>query len=260
MKLKPNKLKRILSEGKVAYGTCINSFNPSIVEIAGLCGLDFCRIDNEHAWRQDDVLEGLIRAAVIGNISPIVRIDKGNLMLIKKVLEIGAGGFIIPDIENAEEVKQIVSAAKFPPFGNRGYSNRCFSGRFGATSHKEYIDWSNSETMVGIMIETEEAVKNIDEIMAVNGLDFILFGPADYSLSIGISEPNKNHQEVQEAINKTAKSAQKHKKYAMIGIGSPWKEEAGKYIKMGYNLIELGADYPLLERAWKDALNEVNNI
>lgn len=113
------------------------------------------------------------------------------------------------------------------------------------TSNKEYINWGNNETIVGVMIETKEAVESIDEIIAVNGLDFILFGYADYSLSIGLSEPNKSHKEVQKVIDKTAESALKYKKYTMIGIDSPWKEEAEKYIKTGYKLIEIGADYSL---------------
>jgi len=256
MFLKPNKLKKVLKKNKVAYGTCIYSFNPNLMELAGYSGLDFCRIDNEHAWRQDNSLEQIIRAAVIGEIVPIARIDKGNLSLIRKVLEIGASGFIIPDIKTPEEVKQIVTAAKFPPLGNRGYSNRCFSGGNGTTDHKEWMEWSNRETLVGIMIETREAVEQINAIMAIKGLDFVLFGPADYSLSLGFPEPNKNHPDVQSAIIRTAEAAIKYKKYAMIGIGAPWKVEAEKYIQMGYNLIELGGDYPLLYKAWSEALKE----
>ena len=106
------------------------------------------------------------------------------------------------------------------------------------------------------MIEIKEAIESIDEIMAVNGLDFIFFGYADYSFSIGLSGPNKSHKEVQKAIVKAAELALKYKKYAMIGMDSPWKVEAEKYIKMGYKLIELGTDYSLLEKSWRNSLKE----
>lgn len=259
IKLKLNKIKKNLNEGKVVYGACVNSFNPSIIEIAGFCGLDWCRIDNEHAWRQDSSLENCIRGAVIGNILPIVRVERGDMELIKKVLEIGAVGFVIPHVKRSEEVEEIVAAAKFPPLGTRGISNRGFSGCHGVVKPtKEFIDWGN-ESLVGVMIEDKEAVENIDEIMKVKGLDFVLFGPSDYSLSIGLEAPNWNHPEVQEAIKRTGKFAKKHGKYASIPISRPWKEESKKYIEMGYSILELGADYTLLAEAWKESLKELKS-
>ena len=82
MKHNPNKLKKMLEEGKTAFGTCINVFSPNLVELAGYCGLDFCRIENEHTWRQDESMDHMMRAAVIGNIVALARIDKGNPYLI----------------------------------------------------------------------------------------------------------------------------------------------------------------------------------
>jgi len=257
MARKPNKLKEILKEEKVAFGTCICSFSPNLVELAGYCGFDFCRIDNEHAWRQDNMLEHMMRAGVIGDIVPLVRIDKGNPYLIRKVLEIGAGGIIIPDIKNGEEVKEVVSAAKFPPSGIRGYSSLCFSAGYGTKGGKDWINWSNEETLVGVMIEEPEAVENIDSIMSVEGLDFVLFGPSDYSISIGLPAPNKNHPKVQDAIKRTIESADKHGKYVMIGVGSPWVEEAEKYIVMGCKMIEIGHDYSVLRQVWQKTLKEI---
>ena len=259
MERKENKLKKILKEGKVAFGTCICSFIPSIVELAGYCGLDFCRIDNEHNWRQDDMLEHMMRGAVIGDIVSLARIDKGNPYLIRKVLEIGAGGIIIPDIKNSQEVKEIIKAAKFPPIGNRGYSGLCFSAGYGAKAGKEWIEWSNNETMVGVMIEESEAVRNIDSIMAVEGLDFVLFGPSDYSLNIGLSSPKKNDPKVQDAIKRTIESANKYEKYVMIGVGYPWEEQIQKYIEMGCRMIEIGHDYSILKTIWTENLKAFRN-
>jgi len=257
MELKQNKLKKILKEGKVAFGTCIYSFSPNLVELAGYCGLDFCRIDNEHAWRQDAILEHMMRAGVIGDIVPLVRIDRDNPYLIRKVLEIGAGGIIIPDIENAEEVKKAVSAAKFPPYGTRGYSSLCFSAGYGTKAAREWIRWSNEETLVGVMIENPEAIKNINSIMAVEGLDFVLFGSSDYSISIGLPGPNKNNPEVQDAIKRTIEAANKYGKYVMIGVSSPWDKEAEKYIKLGCRMIEIGHDYTVLREVWQKTLKAI---
>lgn len=254
MERKPTKLKEILREGKVAFGTCIYSFSPNLVELAGYSGLDFCRIDNEHAWRQDAILEHMMRGGVIGDIVPLVRVDRDNPYLIRKVLEIGAGGVIIPNVENAEEVKKVVSAAKFPPCGIRGYGGLCFSGGYGTKAGRNWIKWSNEETLVGVMIENRQAVENIDSIMSVEDLDFVLFGPADYSISIGLPAPKKNHPEVQDAIKRTIESANKHGTYVMIGVSSPWDEEAKKYIDLGCRMIEIGHDYTVLREVWQRTL------
>lgn len=256
MQLKPNKLKKALKEGRVVYGTCMCAYSPSLVELAGYCGFDFCRIDNEHAWRRDGTMEHMIRGAKIGDIEAIVRIDKGDPYLIRKVFEIGAGGIIVPDIKNADEVKEVVRAAKFPPEGERGFSNLCFAGGYGTVSAKDWIKWNNEEIMIGVMIETPEAVENIDSIFAVKGLDFALFGPADYSINIDLPEPDKNNPQVQSAIKQTVEVANKYGKYIMLGIGAPWREEAEKYIKLGIKMIEIGHDYSVLSRAWRDALGE----
>lgn len=259
LKRKPNKVKQLLREGKVVFGTCAYSFCPNIVEIAGYCGFDFCRIDNEHTWRQDSMLEHIIRAGEIGNITTLPRIDKDNPYLIRKVLEIGAGGFIIPDIENAQEVKNVVKAAKFPPEGERGYSPFCFSGNYGISDPAEWINWSNQETLVGIMVESVKAVENIDSITSVEGLDFILFGPGDYSMSIGLPKGNKNDMRVQDAIKRTIESSNKNGKYVMIGVGNPWEEEAKKYIDMGCKLIEVGHDYSILSTVWRKILKNIKS-
>jgi len=257
MKHQPNKLKKILREGKVAFGSCINVFSPNLVELAGFCGLDFCRIDNEHTWRQDESLDHMMRAAVVGDIVALPRIDKGNPFLIRKVYEIGAKGFIIPDIQSSDEVKEIIRAAKFPPEGNRGYSGNCFSAGYGTRAGEEWIKWSNEELIVGVMIEDKEAIKDIDSIMALKGLDFVLFGPADYSLNIGLPAPKKNHPKVQDALKKTINAAKKNNKYVMIGVGFPWEEEAQKYIDLGCQMIEIGHDYSILKTIWKNTLKKM---
>jgi 4-hydroxy-2-oxoheptanedioate aldolase len=258
MKWKKNKLKRILEEGKIAVGTAFYSFSPALVETAGYCGLDFCRIDNEHAWRQDETLEHMLRAATISDIVALPRVD-GNPELIRKVLEAGAWGFVAPHVLTEADVAKIVRAAKFPPQGERGYGSLCFSGRWGTGSGKEWIEWSNEETMVGVMIEDYRAVERIEEIMAVDGLDFILFGPADYSVSIGLPTQT-THPKVMEGLQKTIDAANRHEKYVMKGVGYPWRENAKKYIEMGCHLIELGHDVSILSTMWKRLGSEVRTL
>lgn len=254
MKHQPNQLKKKLKEGKVAFGTCLNVFSPNLIELAGFCGLDFCRIDNEHTWRQDESMDHMMRGAAVGDIVALPRIDKGNPFLIRKILEIGAQGFIVPDIQSSEEVKEVIKAAKFPPEGNRGYSGNCFSGGYGTHAGEDWIKWSNEELLIGVMIEDQKAIDDIDNIMSLEGLDFVLFGPADYSLNIGLASPKKNHSKVQDALKKTIDSAKENNKYVMIGVGYPWEEESQKYIDMGCQMIEIGHDYSILKTIWSNII------
>ena len=109
------------------------------------------------------------------------------------------------------------------------------------------------------MIEDQGAIKDIDRIMSLKGLDFVLFGPADYSLSIGLPEPKKNHPKVQDALKRTIEAAKKNNKYVMIGVGYPWEEEAKKYIEMGCQMIEIGHDYSILKTVWGNTLKSLYN-
>jgi 4-hydroxy-2-oxoheptanedioate aldolase len=142
--LREIKLRKILREGKVAIGTGIYSNSPTIVEVAGFSGLDFVRIDSVHGWRRDESMENMMRAATIAGTTPIIRIDKGDPLLVRKALEIGAEGLVIPNIETKEEVAQLVKSAKFPPRGVRGKGSQCFSARWGSVSDEEWIDWSDN--------------------------------------------------------------------------------------------------------------------
>lgn len=246
-----NKLKRTLDNGDVALGTATFSNNPTIVEVAGYSGLDFIRIDNEYSWRRDESMEHMIRAAYIAEITPILRIDKGDHYLVNKALEIGAGGVLVPDIRTKEEVQELINAAKYPPKGTRGYSSTCFSGQWGAMGVEDWLGRNQNEILVGIMVENEHIIGQLDSVLSMEGLDFVLFGPADYSMSIGLGGPQKNHPKVQDAIKKTAEVADKYGKPVAIGVGQPWEEEARKYIDLGCRMLEIGNDVAVLRSVWK---------
>ncbi|MEE9419257.1 MAG: aldolase/citrate lyase family protein [Desulfatiglandaceae bacterium] len=255
-----NKLKKVLEKGEVALGTAIFSCSPAIVEVAGYGGLDFVRIDNEYSWRRDESMEHMIRAAYVAEITPILRIDKGDHYLVNKALEIGAGGVLVPDISRKEEVEELIKATKFPPRGTRGYSSLCFSGQWGARSGKDWVNWCDSEILVGIMIENEEVITRLDEILSIEGLDFVFFGPSDYSMSLGLRGPQKNHPKVQDALKKTIEVASRYKKSVAIGVGQPWEEEAKKYIDLGCRIIEIGHDVVVLRSIWKGLSTAIRNI
>jgi len=203
-----NRLKEILEEGRLAVGSCVYSSSPALVELAGFCGLDFCRIDNEHSWRRDKSAENMMRAAAVSGIVPLLRVDRD------------------------------------------GIGSLCFSARWGTEKTMDWIGWSHDEQLIGIMIEDYRAIDNLDEIMSVEELDYVLFGASDYSVSIGLPGET-GHPKVMEAFKKTIKSAGRHGKYVCKGVGFPWAENAKKYVDMGCHMIELGHDVTILRTIWK---------
>ena len=249
MQKKPNKVRAKLAQGGYVTGSVIYTWSPNVMEAAGLGGLDFMRIDNEHAWRQDNSAEHLMRAAVIADVVPIMRVDRDNPYLIRKALEIGAGGIIVPDVNTPEGAEAVVKASKFPPRGIRGYSGNCWSGGWGSKAGAEWVQWSDTEPMIGVMIENVKAMDCIDEIVAVDGIDFVLFGPADYSMSLGLRKPAKNDERVQAALKKTITATRKAGKHVMFNPGID-TDEIQKYVEMGITMLELSNDLGILRSVW----------
>lgn len=252
------RLRKRLTEGQVVLGSVIYSWSPNVMEVAGYADLDFMRIDNEHAWRQDGSAEELMRSAELVGVDAIMRVDRDNPYLIRKALEIGAAGIIVPDIHTVEEAEAVVSAAKFPPRGRRGYSGNCRSGWWGSGAGAAWIEWSDSEPMIGVMIEHVSVMDHVDDLLAIEGLDFVLFGPADYSMSLGLGKPSKDDKQVQEALKRTIAAARKSRKHVMFGVGTSL-EEIGRYLDMGVTMLEVGNDLGILRSFWHERVEAVRS-
>jgi len=256
MERKKNKLKEIIGRGEVALGTCVYSFSPAIIELAGFCGIDFCRIDNEHAWRQDYTTEDMLRGAFGAGIVSLLRIDKDNPYLVRKALEAGADGVIVPHVNTRREVEEIVQAARFPPLGKRGYGGICFSGQWGSNAAIDWMEWCNNETLVIPMIEDVAAISNLDEIMSTEGLDGVFFGPADFSISAGVALQT-GHEKVMDALRRTIDTAKKYGKFVIFGAKYPYWEDAQRVKEMGVQCIEIGHDLTILATIWKKTIDEM---
>jgi 4-hydroxy-2-oxoheptanedioate aldolase len=247
---KKNKLREIISQGEIALGTCVYSFSPAIIELAGFSGLEFCRIDNEHAWRQDHTTEEMIRGALLAGIVPLLRVDRDDPFLIRKGMEAGAGGIIIPHAHDKADVQRMVEAAKFPPVGKRGYGGLCLSGKWGVDSGTEWMEWSNAEQLVIPMIEDVSASKRIDEIISTEGVDGVFFGPADFSISAGVPLQT-GHEKVISQLRMVVETANMYKKFVIFPIGFPQWEKVQEVKELGVHAIEIGHDVSILKSVWQ---------
>lgn len=212
-----------------------------MVEAAAQSGIDFVRIDSEHAWRRDDSMDHMVRAALLAGVTPLIRIDRDDHYLARKAFEIGAGGIIVSNVTSAEEAKSIVSDARFPPIGRRGVGTLCLAGRWGQVDEQAWVDWNNREPLIGIMIESQDAVDDIEAIMAVDGIDFALFGPADYGMSLTNRDPAHLAEQKQLALARTALAARRADKHLMFGV-SLAEGAVEKAVGLGVDMVELSHD------------------
>jgi 2-keto-3-deoxy-L-rhamnonate aldolase RhmA len=238
-KIKQNNLRRVLAEGKKAYGAWLLIPSTIIVEIAGYAGLDFCAIDNEQGNFNDETVAEMIRAGENVGLAVIVRVVANHPGLILKVLNAGGDGIIVPHICTKEDAERAVRAAKHAPEGMRGAMYALRRDGYGTINHSEYLAAINDEIMVFLTIEDIEAMNNLDEIASVKGIDGLVIGRADLAQSMGIIG-QMAHPDIKAAEQK---------------IVAACKANALEFY--GDRIIDAGIDQDLLLNGWIKARQEL---
>jgi 2-keto-3-deoxy-L-rhamnonate aldolase RhmA len=248
-----NHLKQLLASGKVAIGTMVQLPSPPVVEILAQAGFDWLVIDTEHGPIDVERLQAMIRATSETPVTPAVRIASNLDWLTKRALDVGALGVMFPGVNSAGEAAAAVRAVRYPPQGNRGFGPT-FAGLRWNMSGADYARQANDAVMAIVQIEHADAVANIDEILAVPGIDLALIGPYDLSGSMGL--PGQvGHVHVQAAITRVLKAAQKAKVPA--GIFGVSADEINRYIAQGFQGILVGVDVAFLAAGAKDVLGRI---
>lgn len=245
-------LKKRLKNGETLLGTLLSLPSPEIAEIMSMVGFDWLFIDLEHGPHGFMELQRMLQA-MKPECSALVRVPEVSESNIKKVLDIGAEGIIVPKVNTAEEARQIVAYAKYPTQGVRGVGAARAHGY--GLSFKEYVEKANEETLVVIQIEHFESVNNINEIVEVEGVDVIFIGPYDLSASFGVAG-QVEHPLVKVAIDKVEKACTK----AGIPMGyfGTTPEAVKPYQqKEGYQLIACGTDSGFLIEKGKSILERL---
>jgi 2-keto-3-deoxy-L-rhamnonate aldolase RhmA len=230
-----NELKRRIQKDDQLYGTWITVESPIMTELMSSLGFDYFVFDTEHAPLDILTVQTMMQAMRPDTkTTPIVRVWWNDLVAIKRALDIGAHGILVPWVNNKEEAEMAVKATRYAPDGLRGCGPRR-----AALFDSEYLETADEEIAVIVQIETKEAVSNIEDICSVEGVDSTYIGPADLSASHG-HLGNMSHPEVQEAIDKVFDASK------AAGIGAGIHQASGSSIpermKKGYNLVTLGND------------------
>ena len=238
--MKENSIRKAVREGRAALGTGLKEFAcrgvPRIIEASGF---DYCMIDMEHGAFGVETIADLAAWFAATEISPIVRIHKAFVHYIPLMLDQGIMGIQISGVENADEAREIVKEAKYPPIGNRGMSgmgpHTGYKG-YGARYQTEYAPWANENTIICPSIESLTGLENVDSIAAVDGIDMIAYGHSDLSGALGI-HLQLDHPRMKEAIRRIVDACKKHGKLAR---GSAETEaQIEEYWKLGCKVLNL---------------------
>lgn len=246
--MRPSRVLKKLRAGKVATSIKLNMADPRVVEIAAMCGFDCIWIDLEHVPNNMSTVENAVRAAKNYDTDILTRVSKGCYSDYIRPLEADSAGIMIPHVMSLKEAKEIVYFTKFHPVGRRPIDGGNADGKYCLIDSKTYMSEANEQRFTVIQIEDPEPLDELEEICALDGIDMIFFGPADFSQGAGIPGDMGN-EKVLNARKLVAQCARKHGKFAGT-VGS--KDNQDALIQMGYQFINLGSDVRALASYFND--------
>lgn len=241
-----------LKSDQPVYGLWVTLESPSITELAAGLGLDWVVVDAEHGsldWQQ---IVQHIRAAVRSSTVIIVRLAEMNIALVKRALDIGADGIAVPFIETADQLRELVAYAQYPPAGVRavGGDRATIWGQCMA----EHVQVANEHVIVLPNIETVKARQNMDAILSVSGVDTFFLGPADYSASAGYAGQWQGPGVAEQLLEINNKIRAKGKYCGLIASDN---DDLVRRREQGFRILALGVDTGLLVRSLKSGLASV---
>ena len=246
------KIRQRLASGQIAIGTGVTFSDPAISELIAEAGYDFSWIDMEHSSFDLHCVLQHIMAHRGTNTAPFVRVSQNDVNVIKPVLDLAPAGIIVPQVNSGDEAEAVVRACRYPPVGVRGYGPRR-GQRFGALSQPEYLQQFADDPIIAIQIEHIDAVNNIDDILAVPGIDILCLGLNDLSGSMGklgqIDDP-----EMGAAIDLVARKVGASDR--VLGISTFYSAETcARWMQLGVKWINLNGDWGNLFQASQQVLD-----
>jgi len=252
--IRTNPLKSGLRAGKSYIGTFAKITDASVVELFAFCGFDYFIVDNEHSQMSKESMVNLLRAADISGIVPIVRVRENSRSQILQALDAGALGIMVPETSTVAEVSHVIDSALYAPEGSRGYTASNRAAGYGNMDAAEYAKKANENVMTIVYCETMEAIKNLDEMLAVPNLDVLWMGPMDLSQALGVTGRPK-HPKVVAAMDDIIARCKK----AGIAAGTiaADAETTRDLLDRGVQLIGLSSDQAMIVKAGKRFLKEI---
>jgi 4-hydroxy-2-oxoheptanedioate aldolase len=237
--MKRSTIKAKLKRNEPVLLTQLHLTDPSVFELTSLMGFDGIWMDLEHHTYSMETATALIRAARVGTSDIVARAAKGEFMRLSRLLEAGAQGIMYPRCDDAKEAAEVVKWSKFAPMGKRGFDGGNPDMPYTMLPIEQYLKQANEETFVVIQLEEQDAIKNVEAIAEVPGVDVLFLGPADFSVLSGF--PGKmDHPLIMKALEQVARAADKAGK--CWGTPALSQDHARRILDMGARFICYMAD------------------
>ena len=248
-------LKTTLRAGGIVIGTWVFEFNtPGIARLLHSAGVDFVVYDMEHSGFGIDAIRGLVAQSRARDLAVLVRPVAGEYHLIAPLLDLGAGGVIVPRVETATDAQKVADSCRYYPEGHRGAAFSIAHDDFEPGAPAAKMKAANDAVICGLLIETASAVSNIDSILAVPGIDLIWIGFLDLSLSMGI--PGQYvHPDFKAMISRVVGACEG--RGIPIAILADAPEGALDRIRQGFRCISYSGDIWLLQRALAEGIQAI---
>jgi len=250
--MRTNTAKRKLQEGQATIGTWLATGSSLAAEMLAHQGFDWLNVDMEHNAIDLQTTQSLFQAIATTDTIPFARVPWNDPQIIKRVLDIGAYGVVIPTIEDKAQAEQAVGACRYPPHGYRGMGTirgRLYGG-------DDYAERANDEICVVLMLETKTAVDNADDILSVPGIDAVFIGPNDLAASmglpLGLDNAHPDHVAAVESIRRSCENAG-----VPSGIHCATAQSVNQRIQEGFQWIALSSDAGLMTT---QANAEINSL
>jgi 2-dehydro-3-deoxyglucarate aldolase len=252
-----NPLKSKLRKNALTIGSWLQLGSPSATEIMVQSGFEWLTVDMEHSVTSLETMQHLIQIIEGYNSVPLVRVGENNPDLIKRVMDAGAYGVIVPMINSADDAEKAVNAVKYPPMGTRGVGIARAHGY--GRDFEGYVSIINRQSVVIVQIEHIDAVKNLEEILSVDGVDGCFIGPYDLSGSLGVPG-NLEHKQVLNAVTRVERICKKREMPLGIHIVDPDISLMNRYMKAGYTLLAFSSDMLLLEKTCREKITALDRL
>jgi 4-hydroxy-2-oxoheptanedioate aldolase len=249
--MKKNTVKEKLVAGKPSVGTWLSLASPISAEYMAHAGFDWLVVDTEHSPIGFETTVQCFQVICTTDTIPMARVAWNDSMLMKRLLDAGAMGLVVPMVNSAEEAEKAVKSMKYPPEGFRSLGG----GRAGLYG-SDYMSWANDEIAVIVQIEHIDAVNKADEILSVKGVDACFIGPNDLAGSMGLKpDIHCRHPEHEKAVMRVLETAKKVGKPA--GIHCVTVEAVNRRIDQGFQFIAMSSDAGLLRESAARVVSEI---
>jgi len=246
-----NPVKEKLKTGKATVGTWVNMGYPDVAEQLSMFGFDWLTFDMEHGLMTVPDVQRMMQAMSGTKCMPLVRVPTNDPVYFKWALDIGASGVVVPYINTKEEASRAVQACKYPPQGIRGCGPRRASRYYAEVT--DYVKRSNDDVLVVVMIESQMALDNLDEILSIPGVDAVFVGPDDLSLNLGIFQ-QRNHPKFEAALTRVLEACKRH----AVAPGMHCNENnINDIISRGFKFCALNDDDTFLTIGAKSCLQNI---